>query len=111
MPNLHSGNQIVAWPYSLNEGKYLTVKDFLPDVVTFESEGKFIPLFGKKKSVWSEIKTFDLLKKYWIGNFCAFPNLKCYNLASGTLELQPDSPALKKGCLGLFGLAEELPFG
>ena len=110
MPNLYSGNQIVAWPYSLNEAKYSTVRDFLPDVATFECSGKFIPLLLKKKSVWPAIKTVYLLKKYWIGNFCVFPNFKSYNLASGTLELQ-HSPALKKGCLGLFGSAEELPFG
>ena len=75
--------------------KYLTVMDLLPDKVRFEPLGKFvIYLSEKKKSVWPEIKTVDLLKKYWIGNFCAFPNFKSYNLASGTLELQPDSPAL-----------------
>ena len=68
--------------------KYLTVVDLLPDKVRFELLGKFvIYLSGKKKSVWPEIKTVDLLKKYWIGNFSAFPNFKSYNLASGTLEL------------------------
>ena len=50
----------------------------------------------KEKCLTIDQKGSLIWKKYWIGNFCAFPNFKSYNLASGTLELQ-HSPPLKKG--------------